>query len=1253
MNKNMKNKLMPVLLTFILVMSALAIVPQSLIADPFVFPDGINEKSTVGLACGEEVTYDIRNDSLNESRDYVLWITNNATDARDGNVSGSTVLVELEDGTPTRHGDLSITFNVPSQGNLGVSPLGPWTLILQDEETGNMFGPDWDHQIIIGNLYTVKIKYQDGFIEHLVYNTTYTPIYLYVYNWTGSKLELLDDVDFDIGIYQPDGTEILSNYDTITTGIWDLDIVSDDLDFHSGAGNLEYYLPVYVDDGTQNDTHAIPVLLDVTADYPENAEWGDILDVTGYVKDGQDNGIGGYNVALYAPVNGTYVQTASTTTYSTGRYSLSVETGYDLYTSNSWSAGTWYIGTWYSGDPLERVNETVKFDHTIDSTIGFLRYYWFDVASDETAEIDIESPDELFDGFEQEINVSVQWNGEAIDNYANDTDSADGPAAVHITGIEAYDPATGIEIDEDDFYFVGYTTINYDEESYCIFDIIFNETGTGTIVVTWPYSENVYLFDHYNNTDYAPNITGMLDFQVGVSADMNMVVSDMPDEVMITDEVGGTPTAGDCWVNDSTDVIVTIEVYGDEQSEEMNATIHVSGCGLDFSIDEEDEPADSEYYYDKPSAGVYEIIISPKTGGVITITATNSSEDKSVSKDFSVMGLAGSVTTSTNDDLEISVQSSETITATISNGQYATVKVGYWDEDWALGSGFDCELFEIIGDGETAGEGLNGIFEFEIEDEDIEEGVGYLVVVANAANRWMYEIIEVAPVHDLEIEVIEPFNWTTSDMFTVGFEHEDLELKIYGPDGDVMNDIDEVTALLVDEDNDEDNPLQTINFKERSGNIWVPDDELLPWFPGQLIISAVNNSGDNEHDGNITFDVDYATISYNPGGVTAGIELEDFTVEMTAADANGDPLPEGTSIYLHIENDTGGCVLVDSSISLDEDGIGEFEIQEVGDLKTWINVTLGNNVWSDGNLTDGNFSIDWPMFDVEPDTIFIGKSNTIKITAMDYLGEPVIGINLTLWTGGTSFGVPDPVKTDDDGKVTFSLEPEASGKANVTIVRGIEYVSGKLQWNLNDSIVTNTYITITSIQEMKISVSKSPIFEGETLTVTATSGGNPLSNVDVEFGETTVRTDDTGEAKFTVPDPGVESAVYTITAEKTGYVSVEKSITVIKVYSVKIVGPTKNPGSGEEFTISVLAKGAALAGATIEFDGKTYTSGADGKLTLVAPNTAGSYTISGSYEGYESVSVTITIDEGGIPGFELLTLVAAIGVALILLRRRR
>ena len=63
---------------------------------------------------------------------------------------------------------------------------------------------------------------------------------------------------------------------------------------------------------------------------------------------------------------------------------------------------------------------------------------------------------------------------------------------------------------------------------------------------------------------------------------------------------------------------------------------------------------------------------------------------------------------------------------------------------------------------------------------------------------------------------------------------------------------------------------------------------------------------------------------------------------------------------------------------------------------------------------------------------------------------------------------------------------------------------------------------------------------------------------------------------------------------------------------------------------------------------------AGGVVTITAPSTEGSYPVTATFPGYDAVSATVTVAKGGgIPGFELLTLIAAIGVAFLLLRRRR
>ncbi|MCJ2534303.1 MAG: hypothetical protein LN364_03600, partial [Candidatus Thermoplasmatota archaeon] len=82
--------------------------------------------------------------------------------------------------------------------------------------------------------------------------------------------------------------------------------------------------------------------------------------------------------------------------------------------------------------------------------------------------------------------------------------------------------------------------------------------------------------------------------------------------------------------------------------------------------------------------------------------------------------------------------------------------------------------------------------------------------------------------------------------------------------------------------------------------------------------------------------------------------------------------------------------------------------------------------------------------------------------------------------------------------------------------------------------------------------------------------------------------------------------------------------------------------------------GSAIVGATVTFDGKTYTTGVNGIAKLTAPDDKGAYPIEVAFVNYVTATDIVTVKAApGIPGFELLTLIAALGVAFILFRRRR
>ena len=1248
----------------------------------------VNQSSN--LTCGEELTWHFNSGNFTEDDDYIVKVWN-GTHYRPLVVDNEVV---------DSYGDLAITFHVPGWDELAKNPIannatgaaganslsnGSWNISLFEDASTDV-RLNWTNTTIhIGNLYDVSFEYGGEEIDHLIYGATYSGLEVHVKNWTGSNWD--DDFstsDLDANLFKQDGSEELNNplTDFDNVGSFEPFQITPS-DVSSTNKEVYYWVNVTYDLNDVNDDFgsglysnvSLPVLLNMSFDVSSDITWGETIEINnGWVLNGTNDGLDNYGIRVYAPCEGGYTYAKSGSTAFDGSFSYDINTGSEY----AYSAGTWYVGTYSSDDSSPRVNMTDEPPYMP----GFIPYGSFVVHTREDVSVDVENTDDIIVGFNQTINVSVQ-NESWMENYEFKN------MMIHVTGLEAWNQSlasNGVEFTDDDIVPVDATmTKDDDDYAYYEFTYFFNQTGTGTILVSWPGNQTSYAYndssygDTYGNesTTLLANCTGTTTFDVLGAEDMNLIVTNMVESVQTT-------SAGTGYQNDSQNV--DLEIYGDTQSEGMNATIEITGCGLDITIDEED-PGDTSECLNWPgksgssyTAGQYQVKLSPKTSGTITITVTNDTEDKSLSKDYAVKGLSGTVTTSDGDDLKITVGETETITADVAGGQYAKVYVTYLDENWANPD----RLNYTVGDGSTEGEGLNGIFNF-VPDEDELEQLGYIVVAANAGDLWMYDIVEIEPINDLEIELVEPTLANATPVLTVGLE-QDLIFKIVDSDGNVVDEDDpQVTVKLIDEDHDEDNPLmewssttsETDWIIDESGDEWELED-MRPWFKGQLVITGKNATDGIAHQGNLTLEVDYATITYSPESVTAGIGEENFTVTVTGVDANGDPLPDGTTLYLHctdsVDTDAGGwggsddySVVdfkdADTEIELDEDGVGEFELDVVGDNKTSINATLYDDDVSDGfrntsigNRTLGKFNIYYPNFALDPDTVYIGQSNDVMITATDTNGDPIYGINLTFVSSvpGILSAQPDPVMTNADGIVELSVSPQASGKLNVTMARDLEYEDGQLNWT--NAVVTDTYVTVTSIKAMKISVSKSPIYQGETLTVTVTAANNALSGVDVTFAEETVQTDSNGEATFTGPDPGIESAIYTITAEKAGYTTAEKSITVIKVYTIQLVGPSTAPAPGEDFTVSVIVNGNALAGATVEFNGETYTSNARGEITLTAPDSAGSYTVSASYGNYEDGTVTINVEEGeadGVPGFELFTLVAALGVAFILLRRRR
>ena len=132
---------------------------------------------------------------------------------------------------------------------------------------------------------------------------------------------------------------------------------------------------------------------------------------------------------------------------------------------------------------------------------------------------------------------------------------------------------------------------------------------------------------------------------------------------------------------------------------------------------------------------------------------------------------------------------------------------------------------------------------------------------------------------------------------------------------------------------------------------------------------------------------------------------------------------------------------------------------------------------------------------------------------------------------------------------------------------------------------------------------------------------------------------------------------YDIVATKEGYASDTVSIIVINVPKLTIVLSVREVDIEKTFEVTVADDtGKAVIGAIVTFSGDTYTTGAQGTVILTAPKNAGNYSISASFEGYknaDAVSITVLKDEDKTPGFGIFVFIVSLGIALIVLKRKR
>ena len=332
-------------------------------------------------------------------------------------------------------------------------------------------------------------------------------------------------------------------------------------------------------------------------------------------------------------------------------------------------------------------------------------------------------------------------------------------------------------------------------------------------------------------------------------------------------------------------------------------------------------------------------------------------------------------------------------------------------------------------------------------------------------------------------------------------------------------------------------------------------------------------------------------------------------------------------------------------------------VNGVGTLDEVDATTLGNVTFEftpDGGAArsaDGLLRVTTATATPSPATIYNGEPTSVTITVT----HPATGALLEDVRVGLDHGfalnasilakLPSDQFTGADGKVQFSITADASG--NVTI-----YIE-------NETDPDNAFVIMAKAR-MQMTISNDPsVDEGKTFTVEAKSYGVLITAATVTFtfnGQTWPTT--TGIATLTAPSV-TTSLTYPITATADGYTSASGTIMVLNVPKLTIIPPSGKVSGTQKFVVTIANDaGAGVTGAKVTFDGVDYYSGVNGACELTAPDVKEefqNFQITATFTGYtDAAAVTIKIlKTPGIPGFELLTLVAAIGVAFLFLRRRR
>ncbi|RLF35718.1 MAG: hypothetical protein DRN08_02595, partial [Thermoplasmata archaeon] len=388
-----------------------------------------------------------------------------------------------------------------------------------------------------------------------------------------------------------------------------------------------------------------------------------------------------------------------------------------------------------------------------------------------------------------------------------------------------------------------------------------------------------------------------------------------------------------------------------------------------------------------------------------------------------------------------------------------------------------------------------------------------------------------------------------------------------------------------------------------------------------------------KHDDNISATF---TITYEGEPINGTLLIDNMTL-------NGDYYLAWANTSFDGSADTGG----NDSVEIDEDEVvnGVVTVDNItadylppGEAEMNITFWFKPESPHDGAFARalGVLPVSIPTVTPDKQYVPVGRTTTVTVTVTGR-GQPLDNIFISL----SGQGVDQNATSDSEGKAVFSILPTSTGNVSIKV----------------ENRTSDTVITVTS---WVLDITTDPISqvdEGATFKVIVKKEGTdtPVEGADVTFNGQTVQTDANGEATFTAPEV-TSDRTFTITVTAVGYAPDPDGLTITVINIPKLlIATVSSVTAGSTFEVTVADDtGSPIIGATVTFNENTYTTGAGGIAKLKAPEKTGNYTITATFGSFKSASITIQVKKApGIPGFELITLIAAIGVAFILLRRRQ